>query len=238
MSIYFILVEPKLPANVGAAARALQTMGFANLRIVNSQAHLAPEAQWVAHGAREVLTAAKHYNHLAEATVDLDFTVATTVKKRSTKRYYYSPEQVKQLLETKGATISKVGIVFGREESGLTSEEVHHCDIASSIPLANPQPSLNLGQSIMLYAYVLSSIDIEQEQEILAPEGQMKALKAKLALLFESLAISPTAVEYRWAMERLGVLTEKDIHFLHTFASDLLKLAPNGDNINPNSTGN
>ncbi|MDE1464353.1 tRNA/rRNA methyltransferase [Spartinivicinus poritis] len=223
MSIDFILVEPKRPENVGAAARALKTMGFNGLRIVNSQAHLVPEAQWVAHGAKEILANVQHFNQLQEATADLDFTVATTVKKRSTKRHYYTPEEVKQLIEAKGTTVKSVGIVFGREESGLTSEEVQHCDIASSIPLANPQPSLNLGQSVMLYAYILSKVAVDHNLELSAPEGQMKALKAKLAQVFEYLAISSTAVEYRWAMERLGALAEKDIHFLHTFSSDILK---------------
>lgn len=55
MQLHIVLVAPARPENVGAAARAMKTMGFTSLRIVDSEAHLQPAARWVAHGAGEIL---------------------------------------------------------------------------------------------------------------------------------------------------------------------------------------
>lgn len=72
MEIIFILMAPARPENVGAAARALKTMGFSRLRIVASEAHLRQEAVWVAHGAQELLQQAESFPTLPEALADLD----------------------------------------------------------------------------------------------------------------------------------------------------------------------
>ena len=73
MEIFFILMAPARPENVGAAARALKTMGFSRLRIVASDVHLRPEADWVAHGAQELLQQAMSFPTLPEALADRIF---------------------------------------------------------------------------------------------------------------------------------------------------------------------
>ncbi len=78
MRFPLILVSPARPENIGAAARAMKTMGFDELRIVNSQAHREPAARWVAHGAGEILDNATHWDSLAAALADIDFSVATS----------------------------------------------------------------------------------------------------------------------------------------------------------------
>ena len=82
MDICFILMAPARPENVGAAARAMKTMGFSQMRVVASMVHTQPEAQWVAHGAQEILSQAESYDSLAEAVADLDLIVATTARQR------------------------------------------------------------------------------------------------------------------------------------------------------------
>ncbi len=84
--VTFILVEPQLPENIGAAARALKTMGFQHLRLVRPVEHLSERALWVAHGSQELLKAAQLYDALEEAVADLDFCIGTTVRPRHARR--------------------------------------------------------------------------------------------------------------------------------------------------------
>ena len=77
MELFFVLVEPARPENVGAAARALKTMGFARLRLVNA-CDLSREARWVAHESTELLDQAQHYSSLADALADIDFSIASS----------------------------------------------------------------------------------------------------------------------------------------------------------------
>ena len=158
MDHFFILVEPAVPENIGASARAIKTMGFNNLRMVNPCDFRDGKAQWVAHGSREILDNAGVYKDLETATADLDFIVGTTSKKRRTNQDYYYPDHLKEIISSKQKSINKLGIVFGREESGLSNEELKLCDLISTIRLSRPYPSLNLSQSVMLYAYELSQL--------------------------------------------------------------------------------
>lgn len=81
MQIHFILVEPAVPENVGAAARAMKTMGFTSLRLVNTKAHLAEEASWLAHASNEILENAQEFKTLQEAIHDIDWIIGTSAKK-------------------------------------------------------------------------------------------------------------------------------------------------------------
>ena len=78
MQLHIVLVAPARPES--AAARAMKTMGFTSLRIVDSEAHLQPAARWVAHGAGEILDGVQTFATLEQALADVDFTVATTAR--------------------------------------------------------------------------------------------------------------------------------------------------------------
>ena len=91
MRITIILVAPARAENIGAAARAMKTMGFSELRIVDSQAHLEPATRWVAHGSGDIIDNIKVFPTLAESLHDVDFTVATTARSRAKYHYYAMP---------------------------------------------------------------------------------------------------------------------------------------------------
>lgn len=124
MRITIILVAPARAENIGAAARAMKTMGFSELRIVDSQAHLEPATRWVAHGSGDVIDNIKVFPTLAESLHDVDFTVATTARSRAKYHYYATPVELVPLLEEKSSWMSHAALVFGREDSGLTNEEL------------------------------------------------------------------------------------------------------------------
>ena len=99
MQIHIVLVAPARPENIGAAARAMKTMGFSSLRIVDSQAYLEPATRWVAHGSGDILDNAQHFNTLEAALADVDFTVATTARSRARYHYYCSPQELTGILQ-------------------------------------------------------------------------------------------------------------------------------------------
>ena len=98
MRLTIILVAPARAENIGAAARAMKTMGFTQLRIVDSEAHLVPATRWVAHGSGDIIDNISVFSTLAEALYDVDFTVATTARSRAKFHYYATPVELVPLL--------------------------------------------------------------------------------------------------------------------------------------------
>ncbi len=223
MQLIFVLFEPQLPENVGAAARALNTMGFDQLRIVNSQAHRQPAAGWVAHGSDSVLQNVEAFDDLASALDDCDLVVGTTAKHRAGYRDVYAPQQLQQMLHQQADDLNRVALLFGREDRGLSNTELEQCQLLSAIPLANPYPSLNLGQAVMLFGYALSGVD-SQPRRVKPSQnlpGQVKALRQRSSQLVEQLGYAPDSKLQRWMKERLGQINSEDVRFLHSLCAAL-----------------
>lgn len=217
MQIIFILVEPAVPENIGAAARAVKTMGFDELRLVKPTGHFAKEALWLAHGSQEVLQNAKVYKSFDESVSDLDFKIATTAKKRSVKFDYYACSEISGMLSAKKRSVAKVGIIFGKEESGLDNLSIQKCDLVSYIPMKTKYPSLNLAQSVMVFAYELSGLAVKCEpgpnrQKIKNPA--YPKFKARLDELLCEINIRRDSNIYNRILERAAILNDDDIHLL------------------------
>ncbi len=135
MKFTFILVEPAVPENVGATARAIKTMGFRNLALINPCEYLSGPARWLAHASEEILENALIFPTLHEAVQEFDFIIGTSAKRRSVKHDYLSLSKLPELLESKGNTVRRTAIVFGREESGLGNEELKLCDLVTAVPM-------------------------------------------------------------------------------------------------------
>ena len=215
MQIHFILVEPAVPENVGAAARAIKTMGFTSLRLVNTKAHLDEKAGWLAHASNEILENAKVYTSLYEASKDIDWIIGTSAKKRRVNEDYYPSNKINELIQAKEKSINNLAIVFGREESGLTNDELKLCDVVTSIPMKTTYPSLNLAQSVMIYAYTLSMLEYDNkkpDQKI--DQAELKILKTKSKKILSEIGFVKDSSIYNRIMERLMILGETDIHLL------------------------
>ncbi len=223
MDIYYVLVEPAVPENIGASARALKTMGFSELRLVNPTNHLSDKARWLAHGSIDILENAKIFNSLEAALIGIDFSIGTTAKDRSARQDYYTPEQAREIVNTKGNLIHNVAVVFGREESGLTNSELRLCDIASTITIKNPYPSLNLAQSVMLYAYIFSGLTQPLKTSESLSDVAYADLKAKTIMLLQNLGIDRNENLNNRLLERLAAASADDSRL---FLSLLGKLLP------------
>ncbi|EKB17440.1 tRNA/rRNA methyltransferase [Aeromonas veronii] len=229
MKLYFVLVAPARPANVGAAARAMKTMGFDAMRLVASRVHEEEEASWVAHGAQEILTQAEAFDTLPEALADMDLVIATTARERGRYQYYLTPGEIREQIRAK-PSLGKVAIVFGCEESGLSNEQLAEVDLISYLPLKVSYPSLNLGQAIMLYAYEMSQLmdELNADGATAVAEnfdnaGQVRVLKSKTAELLGELGVSQDEKLHQWVMDRVPMLPQRDLNMLHLLCKDLAR---------------
>lgn len=213
MEIHFILYKPAVPGNVGAAARAIKTMGFQHLRLIDPCNHLGQEARMMAHGSNNILEEASVFGHFEAAVNDLDMIVCTTAKKRTTKFDYYSTREFGEYLLNKEAHLDKVGILFGTEESGLPNKLIQQSDLAITIPMAASYPSLNLSQSVMVIAYELSQLNLLEkpgQSLIKSGEGWGELKKQTLQLLVESGIPAGSSLFHR-IMERMATVGANDI---------------------------
>ena len=222
MRFPIILVSPARAENVGAAARAMKTMGFTELRIVDSEAHRKPEARWVAHGAGDILDNARHFTTLAEALHDVNFTLATTARSRAKFHYYATPQQLLPLLEEKREWVGSAALVFGREDSGLTNEELELADVLTGVPMVADYPSLNLGQAVMVYCYQLSALmQLPEPVKHEADVQQLSALRQRISALTTRLDVADDQKMADWLQQRLGLLTQRDTAMLHRLLHDI-----------------
>lgn len=227
MNIHFILVEPSVPENVGASARALKTMGFLSLRLVNPCDHLDDKAQMLAHGSVDILKNAKIYPNLPSALEGIDFVIGTTSKKRVLKGDYYSCEEILDLIHNKAGSVHNAAVVFGREDRGLVNDELQHCHVVSSVPMINYYPSLNLAQAVMIYAYSLSPLVLPNKTKSSPKrdQSQLKVLREKIALVLQNSNMDPSSSIYNRIMERTGALREGDIHLMHSVCNMLNRMS-------------
>ena len=212
--IRFVLVEPAVPENVGAAARALKTMGFADLWIVNSAVHEEKQARIVAHGSGDILDNVRTFTSLDAVKAEVDLMVGTSAKPRHQREVLLTPDALKTNLADKLAAGCNVALVFGREDSGLHSHEIAQCDVLTSIPLAVSYPSLNLGQAVMLYAWALN--DIRSVKAANQGDGrQLAALNTKVSDLMTQLDLNGHDKLSTWLQEHLPLLDTRSAGFLH-----------------------
>lgn len=159
-NIRIVLMETSHPGNIGAAARAMKTMGLTDLVLVNPGEFPSAIATARAAGADDILYHASVVDTLDDALGSAVFACATTARRREIAVPVTTPREIAPDL-IKRAQSGPVAIVFGRESSGLTNEEVRCCQQVLELP-ANPQySSLNLGSAVQLLSYELRLAELD-----------------------------------------------------------------------------
>jgi len=152
--IRIVLCRPSHPGNIGAAARAMKTMGLSQLFLVNPKRFPHADAEAMASGAVDLLGSARVCASLEEALSGCVLAIGTSTRQRDLQTALLTPAQAaSQALEE--AQGGKVAIVFGNETFGLSKEELACCQALMTIP-ANPEySSLNLGAAVQVMTYEL-----------------------------------------------------------------------------------
>lgn len=154
-TLRIVLVEPREAGNVGAVARAMKNFGFGELWIVGKHPELLPVSGWWASGADDVLEAARFVATLGEAIGGAHVTVATTSMRGRITPVTFTP----RTLASRFASLADdqiLALVFGREDSGLTREELVLCQYSAAIPANDVFPTMNLAQAACVFCYELS----------------------------------------------------------------------------------
>ena len=159
-NIRIVLCRPSHPGNIGAAARAMKTMGLADLRLVAPEKFPAPEAQWMATNAQDVLQDSKVHADLAAAIADCESAFALSAR---TREWSTPVLDVRTAAARASALQGPVAFVFGNEQAGLTNDEMLACQTLVHIP-ANPGfTSLNLAQAVQVVAYELFMVSASSD---------------------------------------------------------------------------
>ena len=188
--VRIVLVEPIHPGNIGGSARAMKTMGQSDLWVVKPKRFPDPQADWRAAGALDVLDAANVVTSVEQAIAECHWVVGTSTRNR---RIPWPIGDAKEIVRDvhELPSESKVAILFGREDNGLTNEELQRCNAHLQIP-ANPDyASLNLAMAVQLVCYELYQYEYEEAPQKwdrrLASAGEIDGLMSHFeAVLTES----------------------------------------------------
>lgn len=150
----FILVETSRSGNIGAVARAMKTMGFSDLVLVNPRfANMTrqDEAIAFASGAQDILAAAREVGSIGEALEGCNFAAAVSARLREFSPPIVSPRNLASQLSADGSL--NAALIFGNERFGLPNEIVEKCNVLINIPANPAYSSLNLAQAAQVLAY-------------------------------------------------------------------------------------
>ena len=167
-NIRIVLVNTAHPGNIGGAARAMKNMGLAELYLVQPREYPAPRAVWRAAGARDVLANATIVESVDEAVADCGLVVGTSARERRIPWPLLNPRECGEKTFQEAAS-HKVALLFGREDRGLTNDELQKCHYHVHIP-SNPEySSLNLATAVQVLAYEVRMASLADEQGNLPP---------------------------------------------------------------------
>ena len=149
-----VLVAPQLSENIGTAARAMANFGLADLRLVTPrEGWPSDKARAAASGADRVIDGVRVFATLGEAIGDLTFVYAATARPRDLAKVVAGPREAAGAMRTHLAGGGGAGVLFGRERTGLTNEEVSLADAILTLPVDPAFSSLNIAQAVLIVAY-------------------------------------------------------------------------------------
>ena len=234
----FILVRPSHPGNIGAAARAIRTMGFTRLYLVAPHKFPHPDAVAMASGALAVLEEAIVVPTLVDAIANCTLALGCTARHRGVPLPEHSPRDAAQrALETSAR--SEIAFVFGNERTGLENDELMSCHAAVHIPSDATFSSLNLAQAVQVLAYELRmaileafapGVEEEHRVEAIATVDQLEYFFKHLSEMLDDIDFhkgrSPVTIMQR--LRRLFLRTnleQREVRILRGIFDDAQRMA-------------
>ena len=151
-SVKVVLVGTTHPGNIGATARAMKNMGILDLALVEPKEFPSDVATFRSKAAKDILEKASVHTSLEEAISECELVVGTSARGRTVPWPVLNPREAAEEMH-KSSLNGKVAIVFGREDRGLTNEELGLCNFHVHIPSDPEYSSLNLSQAVQILAY-------------------------------------------------------------------------------------
>ena len=227
-SFTVVLVRPRDPNNIGAAARAMANFGLSDLRVVEPYEPSWQTAVVSAVCAEDILKNAKLFHSLPEALADCKLTIATTALKnrRLNETIVLLPDFSKWLEQQPDG---KTALVFGNEKTGLSNKDIELCTAALTIPTRAKQPSINLAQAVILTCYELARGHVPPRGKSalkVATFEQAELVVNELDKLMQTAKFRQdyTATQRKTLIRKFfqrGNLSKDDLFFLKKFAAKL-----------------
>lgn len=232
-----VLVGTSHPGNIGSAARAMKTMGLRRMVLVAPECDPFSEDAWaMSAGAHDLISEAARFDSLAEALADSTLVIGSTARRRHVPMPDWLPREAASQAASEVARGGRVDLVFGRERTGLTNEELHLCGAAVHIPSDPEFFSLNLAAAVQILAYEmrLALVDgVIEKAEATEPPAAHAELEGLFGHLDQTLhdidfhkGRSPETV-----MQRLRRLyararpSDREVRILRGIFSDMQRMA-------------
>lgn len=206
-NIRVILFEPREPGNIGSVARVVKGMGLSQLYLVNPVPFQDVDAAWyMAHGAKDILENCHVVPELKDALDGIQYLVGTTHRRRDVR--LPQPVPARDAAQTI-ATISQdkqVALLFGREDFGLSTDQMSLCQLTASVPMATKNPSLNLAQAVQIFAYevFVACLDEYPPSEIdYAEVNALEEFYGRVTRLLDKVGMSPYNSEWETYLKSL-----------------------------------
>lgn len=187
-SFVVVLNETQNLVNIAGSVRAMMNMGLRRLRLVRPAEFDAYRIKGIAHGSDEIVASVEFYDSLREAVADATHVVATTARRRSARYVWQHPrDAAPELIEVASGDDALIALVFGREDAGLSNDDLDLCDRTLTVPTDTEHWSLNLGQAVLLVCYELWLAGGAGERALPLPrrKGERPATSAEMLTLFE-----------------------------------------------------
>jgi tRNA (cytidine32/uridine32-2'-O)-methyltransferase len=235
--IRFVLVRTSHPGNIGAAARAIRTMGFGRLALVAPQRFPHADAVALASGAVDTLEQAQVTSTLVEAVSDCTLVLGCTARSRAVPLQELSPREAAVRALAAGAK-GEVALIFGNERTGLENDELMSCHAAVRIQSVADFPSLNLAQAVQVLAYELRLAMLErtpapttgEKREAFASVDELEYFFGHLAQTLDAIEFhkgrSPVTIMKR--LRRLFLraqLEQREVRILRGIFDDAQRIA-------------
>ena len=226
-NIRIVLIQTSHPGNIGAAARAMKTMGLSDLYLVKPSRFPDAQAEAMASGADDVLKQANVVDSLSEAVADCQIIIGTSARSQRTLRWVITEPRGCGLVASQHAAKGKVAIVFGRERTGLTNEELELCHQLVHIPSNPDYCSLNVAAAVQILSYECRVAHLDA---LAVAKGNVPTTqKSSVALLNEQATESEVQAESSLDEE---IVSAKD---MEGYYAQLEKLMIETDFLNPDN---
>jgi tRNA/rRNA methyltransferase len=235
-----VLQETQDLVNIAGTMRAMMNMGLYRLRLVKPALFDAHRIDGIAHGSKQYLDQIEFFDTLEEALADVLYAVASTARWRSEQFVWQHPRAAApELLAMPATRAQPIALVFGREDSGLFTEEVDLCDGVITIPTNPKHSSLNLAQAVLLVLYELWMAEQGSERSLPTPrkiKTAPPAATAELHAMFADMEVALERIEFfkkrnpavimravRAAMRRAG-LNQREAKLFRAMAIEVRKI--------------
>jgi tRNA (cytidine32/uridine32-2'-O)-methyltransferase len=171
-NVRIVLVNTTLPANIGAAARAMKTMGLRDLWLVEPKIFPSAEATSLASGASDLLASARVVATLEDAVAGCSLVLGTSARSRTIPWPLMDARQAGEAVRLESES-QPVAIVFGREDRGLTNEELQRCNYHVCIPTDEEYGVLNVAAAVQVISYEVRMAHLQAESQPVPETQQM-----------------------------------------------------------------